>query len=112
MIGFATTPKSTVAMASTYGENADTALRMVIYKDFGAATARPAFTAAAGLTTAPSSGLQFHFEARGTVLPLSVVTGPTATQNLQPQTRSVLKPFFSVLMGLEIVLKREHGKRY
>jgi hypothetical protein len=112
MIGFATTPHSTIEMESIYGAIADTTQGLIIYQDYTPPAVRPVFTLGAGMTTAPSSGLQFHVEARETFLPLAVVTGPTISQNLQPPNTSVLKGFFSLLVGFDIVLQRERGKRY
>lgn len=112
LIGFAETPKSTVALESVYGAIADTALILTIYQDYGWKQTRPVFTAAAGFNTAPNSGLQVEFEVRETFLTQSIVTGPSLTQGLQPPYHSVLKGIPSVLVGLEIVLKRERGKRY
>jgi len=112
LVGFAETPRSTVEMESTYGALADTALDLTIYKDFGWSQTRPIVTAAIGLTTAPNSGLQVHFEVRETFLAQSIVTGPATTQNQEPPNHSVVKGIPSVLIGLELVLKRERGKRY
>lgn len=112
MAGFAETPRSTVEMASTYGAHADTALDLVIYQDYGWSEARPVVTAAVGLNTAPTSGFQVHLEVRETFLTQSIVTGPAPTQNQEPPNHSVVKGIPSVLIGLELVLKRERGKRY
>jgi hypothetical protein len=112
LIGFATTPHSTLEMESVYGVVVDTSVGIIIYQDASPPQVRPVFTAAAGLTTAPTSGLQFHVEARETFLPLAVVTGPTISQNLLPPNQSVLKGFFSLMVGFDVVLVRERGKRY
>jgi hypothetical protein len=112
MIGFATTPHSTIEMESVYGVVVDTSVGIIIYQDASPPQVRPVFTAALGMTTSPQSGLQGHFEARETLLPLSVVTGPTISQNLLPPNHTVLKGFFSLMIGLDIVLVRERGKRY
>jgi hypothetical protein len=115
MIGFATTPHSALMMESVYGvdpQQPDRALNLTIYQDASPPAVRPVFTAAAGMTTAPQSGLQAHFEARETFLPLAVVSGPTISQNLLPPNHTVIKGFFSLMIGLDIVLSRERGKRY
>jgi hypothetical protein len=112
MAGFAETPRSTLEMESIYGALADTAIDLTIYKNFGWSQTRPIVTAAVGLSTAPNSGLQVHFEVRETFLTQSIVTGPATTQNQEPPNHSVVKGIPSVLIGLELVLKRERGKRY
>lgn len=115
MLGIATTPHSTVRMESLYGEDAISpwnALNLIVYEDYGWKHSKPVFTGAIGLTTAPSSGLQAHLEARGSFLPQSIVDGATTTQNQVPQHHTSIRGHFSVLIGLEVVLKRERGKRY
>ena len=42
----------------------------------------------------------------------SIVTGPTISQNLQPATKSPFRGYPSVLIGFDLVLKRERAKRY
>jgi hypothetical protein len=112
LVGFAATPMSTIAMASTYGAHADTSLNLIIYQDYGWKTVRPVGTLGVGVTSAPASGLQFHAELRETFLSQSLVTGPTISQNLQPATRSPFRGYPSVLIGFDVVLKRERAKRY
>jgi hypothetical protein len=112
LVGFAATPMSTIAMASTYGAIADTSLNLIIYQDYGWKTVRPVGTLGVGFATAPASGLQFHAELRETFLTQSIVNGPTATQNIQPPSRSPFKGYPSVLIGLDLVLKRVRAKRY
>ena len=112
MAGFATTPRSTVAMTSTYGAIADTALSLGIYQDYRWSQTRPVFTVAAGITTAATSGLLVNFDVRETLLTQAVVDGPTTAQYLVPANHLVVKAIPSVLLGLELVLKRDRGKRY
>jgi hypothetical protein len=116
MIGLATTPRSTVYMESIYDVHVEgvqpNSVGLIIYQDYGWKQVRPVFTAGAGLTTAASSGLQIHLEARESFMSQSIVTGPSTAQNEVPPNQSVLKGFLSVLVGLEVVLKRQHGKRY
>jgi hypothetical protein len=112
LVGLAETPKSTVYMETTYGAHADTALALDIYQDYSWKTARPVVTAAAGLTSAPSHGLQMHFEVRESFLTESIVTGPSAAQVQVPPNHSVIRGALSILAGLELALKHGRGKRY
>jgi hypothetical protein len=112
LVGLAETPKSTVHLESTYGEHADTALAIVIYQDYSWKPARPVITAAAGLTSAPSHGLQLHFEVRESFLTESIVTGPSTAQNQVPPNHSEFRGALNVLLGLELALKHGRGKRY
>jgi len=112
LAGFATTPTSTVTTASTYGANADTTRTLIIYQDYGWKTWRPLFGIGAGVNTQAFSGIQVVLDVRETFIAQSIVMGPTTTQNQEPPHRSVIKGIPAVRVGLELVLKREHGKRY
>ena len=115
LAGFATTPHSTVRMESVYGLDAidpTLPLKLVIYQDYAPPAIRPVLTVGGGLTTAPNSGMQVHVEIRETLLPQSVVTEATTSQNLQASSQSVIKGFMSFIVGFELVLKRDRGKRY
>lgn len=112
LVGLAFTPSSTIAMESIYGAIADTNLVLTIYKDDNWKEIRATWTAAIGVSTAPSSGYQLHIEARESWLPLGVVTGPTSGQGFMPPNKSVLKGFTSVLIGFDIVLEKRRGRRY
>lgn len=111
LVGVASTPSSTVELiapdADLYGSGT-----LVVYRDFHWNNQRPTWTVAAGLATAPSQGLQLRLELRDTWLAQSVVTGSTVTQNVEPPNRTVLKAFPSILLGFDIVLKRQRGRRY
>ena len=95
-----------------YGANADSALSIAIYQDASWKQVRPDVTIGAGVTSAPSHGLQFHVEVRETFLSLPLVTGPTTTQNQQPPSRSAWKGIPSVLAGFDLALKKQRGRRY
>ena len=110
--GLAFTPSSTVALRSTYGNIADTALIITIYKDDDWKDIRPTWTLGFGISTAPSSGYQIRVEARETWLTLSAITAPTLAQGFVPEHSSVLKGFLSVLVGFDIVLAKQRGRRY
>ncbi len=110
--GIAFTPSSTVALQSTYGHVGDTALFMTIYKDDDWKAMRPSWTLGFGLSTAPSSGYQIHVEVRETWLALGVVNGPTYGQGFVPDHSSALKGYPSILVGFDVVLARQRGRRY
>ena len=112
IVGLAFTPSSTIMTRSTYGSIGDTALILTIYKDDNWKAVRPAWTVAFGISTAPSSGYQLHLEVRESWLPLGVVTGPTTGQGFVPPHKSVIKGFPSILVGFDIVLEKQRGRRY
>jgi len=112
MVGLAFTPSSTIAMRSEYGAIADTSLILTVYQDAGWKSIRPSGTLAFGISTAPSSGYQIHAEVRETWMGLGVVTGPTSGQGFVPPSKTSLKGFTSVLVGFDVVLAKQRGRRY
>ena len=110
--GIAFTPSSTIALQSNYGFVGDTALFITIYKDDDWRPIRPSWTLGFGISTAPSSGYQIHVEVRETWLALGVVTAATTGQGFVPAHSSVLKGYPSILVGFDVVLARQRGRRY
>lgn len=110
--GVAFTPTSSIAMRSIYGAIADTELIVTIYKDDSWKPIRPTWTAAVGISTAPSSGYQLRIEARETWMALSAITGPTSGQGFVPPNKTVIKGIPSILVFFDIVLARQRGRRY
>ena len=64
------------------------------------------------VTASPSSGYQIHVEVRETWLALGVINGPTIGQGFVPNHSSVLKGYPSILVGFDVVLARQRGRRY
>lgn len=112
LVGVAFTPSSLIAMQTTYGAIGDTTLNLTIYQDDSWKEVRPTWTAAIGISTAPSSGYQVHVEFRESWMPLDVITGATAGQGFVPPRKTVIKGFPSVLIGFDIVLEKRRGRRY
>ena len=110
--GVAFTPTSSIAMRSIYGAIADTELIVTIYKDDSWHPIRPTWTAAVGVSTAPSSGFQLRLEARETWMALSAITSPTSGQGFVPPSKTVIKGIPSILVFFDIVLARQRGRRY
>ncbi|MGH7584024.1 MAG: hypothetical protein ACREL5_12440 [Gemmatimonadales bacterium] len=111
LAGFGVVPNSTIATTATYVTSGEYS-KLIIYRDDGWKQLRPVLTVGAGINTAPASGLQFHAEVRETVMPLSAVSGPTTMQGLQPPHRSTLKAITGLILGVDVILGRAHGKRY
>jgi opacity protein-like surface antigen len=112
MGGLAFTPSSSIALQSIYGAIADTELIVTIYKDDNWKSIRTSWTAALGISTAPSQGYQLRVEARETWLPLSAVTGPTSGQGYVPPSKTVIKGIPSIMVAFDIVLAKQRGRRY
>ena len=111
LVGIASTPSSSVATSAS-DVDLNGAGTLTIYTDSHWTGERPTWTLAAGIATAPSQGLQVRFEIRDTWLSQSIVTGANATQNIEPPTRSVIKGFPSILLGFDLVLRTQRGRRY
>jgi opacity protein-like surface antigen len=111
LIGIASTPTSTVATAAT-DIDLNGVGTLTIYRDSRWSSERPTWTLAAGLATAPSQGIQVRLEIRDTWLAQSIVMGANPTQNVEPPMRSVIKSFPSILLGFDIVLRKQRGRRY
>ena len=109
--GLASTPTSTVAL-SAVDIDLNGPGTLTIYRDFHWSSVRPTWTLAAGVATAPSQGLQVRLEIRDTWLAQSLVTGANPTQNIEPPMRSVIKGFPSFLIGFDLVLRKQRGRRY
>jgi hypothetical protein len=111
LVGVASTPSSTVATSAT-DVDLNGSGTLTIYTDYHWSSVRPTWTLAAGLATAPSQGLQLRLEIRDTWLAQSIVTGANATQNIEPPMQSVIKGFPSILLGFDLVLRKQRGHRY
>jgi hypothetical protein len=114
MAGLAFTPLSTVEMESIYGVVADTAvLQLTVYRDPAWKPIRVSASLAAGFATAPSSGYQIRAEVRETWLPLSMVAGPVSEgQGFVPSITHAFRHVISVMVGFDVVLEKNRGRRY
>ncbi|MGH7581618.1 MAG: hypothetical protein ACREL5_00160 [Gemmatimonadales bacterium] len=120
LVGLAFTPTSTVETRSIFGAIGDTTLNLTIYNDTHWGQIRPSWTAAFGIATAPSQGYQLRVEFRETWMALTAVTQATTGQGYEPgqdpggkgAERSVIKGFPSILVGFDVVLTRQPGRRY
>ncbi len=112
MIGVTFTPESPLTMVATTGFIADTAYNLTVYTDNTWKEIHPNWTAGFGISTAPGAGYQIHAEFRETWTYLSEITGPTAGQGFVPPHRTVLKRFPSLLVGFDVVLAQQRGRRY
>ena len=108
--GIALVPRSTVPVSAVFGP--DGSFVLPVYLTDGDKEIKPAGVLAFGISTAPSAGYQLRVEARATAVQLRVVTGPTAFENMVPQTNTVTKILPSITIGLDVVLEKRRGRRY
>jgi hypothetical protein len=83
-----------------------------VYTDRGWSSVRPTGVLAGGISTAANSGFQVHLEARESFVGLPTIIGTNPLQGDPARIRSTTKGFLSILAGVDLVLKRNRGRRY
>ncbi len=83
-----------------------------IYPTEGSSSVSAEFAVGAGVTIPISKAYHARIEGRGTVFGLPVVTGPTDFQGILPPTETKYLAQFSILIGVDLVLEKKHGRRY
>jgi hypothetical protein len=95
----------------TTGETANGAV-LTIYDDDRGTRLRPAFGLGVGTTIAMSSAYHIRWEVRDNILGVQAVTGPVSVIGQVPPHKTVYKHIFSLMVGLDVVLERQRGRRY
>ncbi len=104
--------RSTIEMTGNY-INADLeAVYVPIYPTEGSSSVSAQFALGAGVTIPISKAYHARIEGRATTFGLPVVTGPTDFQGIVPPTETRYLTQFSILVGIDLVLERKHGRRY
>lgn len=86
---------------------------LTIYDDENKGTRlRPAFGLGVGATIAMSSAYQLRWEVRDNILGVQAVTGPVGAIGQVPAAKTVYKHIFSLMIGLDVILERQRGRRY
>ena len=83
-----------------------------IYPTEGSSSVSAEFAVGAGVTIPISKAYHARIEGRGTTFGLQVVTGPTDFQGILPPTETKYLTQFSILIGVDLVLEKKHGRRY
>lgn len=83
-----------------------------IYPSEGSSSVSAQFAVGAGVTVPISRAYHLRFEGRATTYGLPVVTGPTDFQGILPPTETKYLTQFSILIGVDLVLEKKHGRRY
>ena len=95
----------------TQGVTNDGAL-LVIYDDEKRESVTPAFALGVGATIQVSRGYHLRWEVRDNIVGIDAVTGPTSQPRFVPPHEQVYKHMFSVLIGVDVILERDRGRRY
>lgn len=83
-----------------------------IYPSEGSSSVSAQFGLGAGVTIPISKAYHARIEGRATTFGLPVVTGPTDFQGIVPPTETKYLTQFSILVGVDLVLEKKHGRRY
>jgi hypothetical protein len=85
---------------------------LTIYEDEKRESVTPAFALGVGATMQISRGYHLRWEVRDNIVGIDAVTGPTSGPGFKPPHEQVFKHMFSVLIGVDVVLERDRGRRY
>jgi len=95
----------------TQGTRRDGVL-VTIYEDSKRTRVSPSLALGVGATAALSRGYHLRWEVRDNIVGIERVTGPVASRGQEPPHDRVYKHMFSVLIGIDVVLERNRGRRY
>ena len=85
---------------------------LVIYDDEKRESVTPAFGLGVGATMQISRGYHLRWEVRDNIVGIDAVTGPASQPRFVPPHEQVYKHMFSVLIGVDVILERDRGRRY
>ena len=83
-----------------------------IYEDSKSTRVTPSLALGIGATTPLSRGYHLRWEVRDNIVGIERVTGPTSRRGLEPPHDRVYKHLFSFLIGIDVILERNRGRRY
>lgn len=106
--------RSTTELTGNYinGNDPPEAVYVPIYPTEGSSSVSAQFVVGAGVTIPVAKAYHLRFEGRATTFGLQVVTGPTDFQGIIPPTETKYLTQFSILIGIDLVLEKKHGRRY
>jgi hypothetical protein len=93
------------------GEQADRSL-VFVYDDPRRSRVAPSLSFGVGTTTPIGRGFQFRWEVRDNILGFEKVDGPLSAAGGEPAHSIGYRHTFSVLLGVDLVLERQRGRRY
>lgn len=108
--GFLLTNQSTVVMRGQSRTFQGAVL--TIYEDDSQTRVRPTIGLGIGTTVVLSRGYHLRWEVRDQIMGAVAVAGPVPLVTQIPPRETVYKHRFSVLIGLDVILERQRGRRY
>jgi hypothetical protein len=85
---------------------------LVIYNDDASSRVRPAIELGVGATMVLSRGYHLRWEVRDNIVGVEEVIAPVAQQGQIPPHETNFEHVWSVLIGLDVILERQRGRRY
>jgi hypothetical protein len=85
---------------------------LTIYEDDSDTRVSPAFALGVGVTVALARAYHLRFEVRDNIVGVQEVTGPTPGPRTIPPHGEKFQQLFSILVGLDVILERQRGRRY
>jgi opacity protein-like surface antigen len=87
-------------------------VELLVYDDKKHTRVLPAASLGVGATAAFAKAYHMRWEVRDNIVGISAVTGPTAGAGLVPPHETRFKHLWSILIGFDVILERERGRRY
>lgn len=85
---------------------------LTVFEDEKRTRVSPALGLGVGATVAISRGYHLRWEVRDNIVGIEAVTGSTSAPRFEPPHERRYKHMFSVLIGVDVVLERDRGRRY
>ena len=104
--------RSTIELTGYYVNPDQEAVFVPIYPTEGSSSVSLSLAVGAGVTIPISKAYHARIEGRANTFGLPVVTAPTDFQGILPPTKTQYLTQFSILVGIDLVLEKKHGRRY
>jgi hypothetical protein len=85
---------------------------LTVYDDDSNTRVSPSFAIGIGATAQLGRAYGLRWEVRDNIVGVERVSGPTAGPRVEPPHDRTYKHLFSVLIGLDVLLERQRGRRY
>jgi hypothetical protein len=85
---------------------------LTIFEDSKRTRVSPSLALGVGATTPIGRAYHLRWEVRDNIVGIEAVTGPTSAPRFEPPHERRYKHLFSVLIGIDVILERNRGRRY
>jgi hypothetical protein len=85
---------------------------LTIFEDSKRTRVSPSLALGVGATTPIGRAYHLRWEVRDNIVGIEAVTGPTAAPRFEPPHERKYKHLFSILIGIDVILERNRGRRY